>query len=77
MFLLYESAFFRGNIPKNFPSALFGLSVHTLNGISYIGVSKVNGSKLNHNEYINGFIVDHTCLELLTISFCHPISSLK
>jgi hypothetical protein len=77
IFLLYANAFLSGNIPKNLPSASCGLSFHILNGISYIGVSNVSGNLPNHNEYINGFIVDHICLGLFTISFCHQISSLK
>ncbi len=76
-FLLYANAFFNGIIHKNLPSALFGLSGHILKGISYIGVSNVNGNILNQREYINGFIEDQTCLAFLIISFCHHISSLK
>ena len=49
IFLLYAKAFLNGNNPNHLPSELFGLSGQTLNGISYIGVSIVNGNFINHN----------------------------
>ncbi|MBQ7617119.1 hypothetical protein IJS64_04040 [bacterium] len=48
IFLLYHNALFNGIIPSKPPSALLGVSLPALNGISYIGVSRVKGSFSNH-----------------------------
>jgi hypothetical protein len=49
IFLLYAKAFLKGKIQSHLPSELFGLSGQILNGISYIGVSIVNGNFINPN----------------------------